>query len=177
MKLRLLIVLVVGLLVLGGTSWLTYPRKPKLSAAANHKYLHCEECPWEGTYTDADEDKPCPSCGSDKPLIPTVESTKETGSATNRFGRMTAILFVESIVLLGAIWFVLRPRDGDGHMKYLRMRCPKCGQKLRFTAKQIGQAGACSRCKRAFIFPAESLPDDEKPDEVEQCEDAADDEE
>ncbi|HJZ54185.1 MAG TPA: hypothetical protein VKE74_04475, partial [Gemmataceae bacterium] len=66
-KWKLLVVLAVGVIVLGATAWITYPRKPKrsLSELSNYRYLHCEECGHEFSYTLDGLDKPCPQCGSE----------------------------------------------------------------------------------------------------------------
>jgi ribosomal protein S27E len=169
---RFLIVLVLGLVVMGTTAWLTYPRKPKRSLAelSQYRYMHCPDCKHEGSFAQDALDKPCPVCGSEKGLVPTLESVKGKAESSP-YTKMTAALFVEVVVLMGAVWLVLRPRDRSGEAAYLRMRCPKCGQKLRYTEDHIGQAGACRKCKKVFVFPAESLPEevgsDEEYEEVE----------
>jgi hypothetical protein len=161
---RFLLVLTVGLLAIGTTAWLTYPRKPKRNFAeeAKYQYMHCPECKHEVQFSANDIDKPCPGCYAEKGMVGTVESIKGKPAEQSRYGRLISVLLVETILLMGAVWFVLRPTE-QGAVQYFRMRCPKCGQKLRYTEDHIGQAGACRKCKKVFIFPAESLPEEEGP--------------
>jgi hypothetical protein len=181
---RLVIVLAVGALILGATAWRTYPRKPKRSLAefSQYRYMHCKKCAYETMYSPDDEGKDCPQCGSDLGMIPTVESVKAK-AGMSPFARMTAILFSELIVFMAAVWFVLRPRATDGEVAYRYMRCPHCTQKLRYHETQIGCLGACTRCKRALLFPEGSpgekeldgIAGDEEAEEADEADEADED--
>ena len=89
---------------------------------------------------------------------------------------MLAALLPELIIFMAAVWFVLRPRAGNGLVAYRYMRCPHCAQKLRYREAQVGALGACSRCKRALRFPEGSpgekeldgISDDEEADEADE---------
>jgi hypothetical protein len=148
------IVLVIGFLVIGITAWRTYPRAGKHRAAvpADAKFMHCPKCLNEMQYDPMAMDNECLLCGYDKGFEATVESIKQTGTK-NAYGRMLAFLLPEVVVLLGSLWFVLKPRAGGYQEEFRYMRCQNCGQKLRYRKAQVGQLGACSKCKRAFRFP------------------------
>jgi len=148
------VVLALGLLIVGFTVWKTYPRTSKRALpTAQTKYMHCAEpeCMAESRYDLEGFDKPCPLCGSDKGMIPTDVSLKDM-AAKSKYGRLVSFVLPELVVLLTALWFVLRPRESSAE-NYRYMRCPNCAQKLRYREAQIGSLGACSRCKRAFRFP------------------------
>lgn len=147
------VVLVVGVLVLGFTAWKVAPGKKRtLVDLAQAKFMHCVECQTEVRFDADGLEKACLECGSDKGFVATTASLKE-GGGDGASGRMVSFLLPEIVLLLGALWFVLRPRDGDREELYRYMRCANCGQKLRYRAAQVGAMGACSRCKRAFLFP------------------------
>jgi hypothetical protein len=146
-------VLAVGLLVVGFTVWKTFPRKQKLSLDdyARAQYMHCPECNHESRYDPEAVDQACRQCGYDGGHVPTEKSLKESATRSP-YGQLVAFLLPELVVLLTALWLVLRPRDGVAD-EFRHMRCPNCGQKLRYREAQVGSLGACSRCKRAFRFP------------------------
>jgi hypothetical protein len=149
---KVAIVLVVSLLVIGFTVWRTYPRTTKRSLLdPNLKYMHCPECRTETRFDMADVDKPCKQCSYDQGLVATEESIK-VSSPRSGYGRMAAFLLPEMIVVLAALWLVLKPHAVHGE-SYRYMRCPNCGQKLRFRTAQIGLLGACTRCRKPLRFP------------------------
>jgi hypothetical protein len=43
-----------------------------------------------------------------------------------------------------------RPKDGAAHY----LRCPGCGLRLRYFARQAGHRGMCRNCKEHFLFPS-----------------------
>jgi hypothetical protein len=147
------IVLVAGLLVMGFTVWRTYPRISSNRSLLNPnlKYMHCPECRTETRFDVGDVDKPCKQCSYDKGLIATEESIRER-SPQSAYGRMVAFLLPEFILVMGALWFVLRPPPVRPD-SYRYMRCPDCGQKLRFRVAQIDLLGACTRCRKPLRFP------------------------
>ena len=152
-QVRAAIVLAVGLLIIGFTVWRTFPhiRKPSLLDPKKYKFMHCPECDAETRFDLDGVDKPCKECGYEKGLIPTEESLK-IASAKSPYGKMVAFVLPELILLLGALWFVLKPRAAD--LETFRfMRCPNCSQKLRYRSTQVGNLGACSRCRKPLRFP------------------------
>ncbi len=147
------IIFTIGLLVMGLTAWKTYPRqKRSLAPPANAKYMHCPECMAETSFDESKLDSVCMACGQEKGFVATTESLK-TMSAKSPYGKMVAFLLPEVLVLLGALWYVLKPSEHAVGEVYRYMRCANCNQKLRYRETQVGQMGACSRCKRAFRFP------------------------
>ena len=155
---KLVLVLSAGAIGLGTTAWFTYPKKAKwsLASAAKYRFMHCQKCGHEVSYSGDDLEKACVQCESEKGFVPTVESVKAKGATTSPYWRMSSFLFVELVAWLGAIWLVLRKRRDPGAVVYLLTRCPKCSQRLRFAERQAGQPGACRRCKKAFLFPKDS---------------------
>jgi hypothetical protein len=150
---RAAIVLVIGFTVIGITLWKTIPRNSRSQVPpTNAKFMHCPDCKTEVPFEITKIDDICMTCGSEKGWIATRESIKE-GTAKSPYGRMVAFLLPEIVVLLGLLWFVLKPRASGYREMYRYMRCQNCSQKLRFRAAQVGQLGACSKCKRAFRFP------------------------
>jgi hypothetical protein len=151
---RAALVALLGVLVVGLTVWLTNPNRQKRAAVnyAKAKYMHCPECRAEVKFDDAKMDLECIQCGASKGMIATEQSIKETGTKS-RYARTLAFVMPEICLLLTLLWFVLRPRPGAEGEEYRYMRCARCSQKLRYRATQVGAPGACSRCKRAFLFP------------------------
>jgi NAD-dependent SIR2 family protein deacetylase len=170
MKLRLLLVLGLGLLVMGITAVMTYPPKAAKKKksfddedAVEYKFMHCPKCHAELPFDKQTFADGCPQCQYPR-LEPTTESVNSVVSMEpSPYNRMAASIFVELVVLLGVVWFVLRPRRKDGVVVYFRMRCPKCNQKIRFNQAQAGRPGGCRKCKKMFLFPTESLVEDDEP--------------
>jgi hypothetical protein len=149
---RAVIVVAIGLVLILGTVWRTYPRQKRLGANLSKMgYMHCPDCQAESRFEEDKLDEPCVKCGSEKQMVPTELSIKEVGTES-KYARMAAFVLPEVCVLLTALWFVLRPRHGEAEA-FRYMRCANCGQKLRYRAAQVGAPGACSRCKRPFRFP------------------------
>ncbi len=149
------LVVVLGTLIMGITVWKTYPSTGKrvLLDISKAKYMHCPECEAESSFALDKLDKACLQCGYDKSeMTPTQESIKKVAQKSP-YGKMVAFLLPELVVFLGALWFVLKPKEGGGGEEFRYMRCPNCNAKLRYRAAQVGAPGACSKCKRAFRFP------------------------
>ena len=93
--------------------------------------------------------------------IATEESIKKKGTGPGPYPKLIGFLLPEIVVLLVALYFVLKPREGNTQDIYRYMRCPNCTQKLRFRKVQVGSVGACSRCKKPFLFPEGTLRETE----------------
>jgi len=83
------------------------------------------------------------------------------GTGPGPYPKLIGFLLPEIVVLLVALYFVLKPREGNTQDIYRYMRCPNCTQKLRFRKVQVGSVGACSRCKKPFLFPEGTLRETE----------------
>jgi hypothetical protein len=61
-------------------------------------------------------------------------------------------VLIVSIGSAGAFLVLRRrpPRKGAEHC----LRCPGCGLRLRYYARQVGHRGMCRNCKESFIFPS-----------------------
>jgi predicted RNA-binding Zn-ribbon protein involved in translation (DUF1610 family) len=70
------------------------------------------------------------------------------------------LLAVAALVLVGgglAYWFRRRSRlRREASTAYHHFRCPNCGRRLRFQARQEGHKGACSHCGSPVTFPSVS---------------------
>ncbi len=67
----------------------------------------------------------------------------------------STLLTLILVVLVGSTAGVLafrshRPKDGATHF----LRCPGCGLKLRYVARQAGHRGMCRNCNEHFVFPS-----------------------
>lgn len=160
-RIKAAVVIALGVLLVGITIWRTHPGRQKRTSIdyAKAKYMHCPQCNAEVRYEDSKLDAECVQCGSTKGMVATEETIKQQGTRS-RYGRMIAFLMPEVCLFLTALWFVLRPRPDAGSNEFRYMRCAKCSQKLRYRTAQVGGAGACSRCKRVFVFP-EGVPREE----------------
>lgn len=158
LKWRAGIIIGVGLLIIGITAWKTAPRRVRQAMIdpASAKYMHCPECRAESRCDPAAIDRECVYCGSEKGLIPTLETIKSS-QTKSAYGTLVAFVLPEIVVLLATFYFAMRPRLDTGEEKFRFTRCPNCAQKLRYREEQIDSLGACSRCKRAFRFP-EGVP-------------------
>ncbi|MFO0821812.1 MAG: hypothetical protein U0792_01625 [Gemmataceae bacterium] len=154
LKWRAGIVLGVGLIIIGVTAWKTFPRRVRQSMIdpSTARFMHCPECMAESRCNPDALDKECVYCGSEKGLIPTLESVK-TSQTKSAYGKLVAFVLPEIVLLLAAFYFVIRPHVDTGEEKFRFTRCPYCSQKLRYREAQIDNLGACSQCKRAFRFP------------------------
>jgi hypothetical protein len=155
---RAAIVLTIGIVVIGITAWKTYPRKAKATTipAGEAKFMHCPDCDMEQPFDPKWLDAPCAACGSEKGWVLTRESittASENNTSTGARARMIAFLLPEVVVMLGALWLVLRKRTYEQKEEYRYMRCPQCNGKLRYRAVQVGLLGACSKCKKPLRFP------------------------
>jgi hypothetical protein len=114
----------------------------------------------------------CPDCG--KPLPPgaqltgecpycLIEHGKEEMEARRRQRQMSGLMSpVIPVILIGVFCVLLAvhltlgvrarltPREEEGLHHY---HCPRCGRKLRYRDRQIGQASLCPMCRRPLIFP------------------------
>ena len=63
--------------------------------------------------------------------------------------------FVETVVMLAVVTFLLSRPVPDPTTALFVVACPNCGQRLRYRAVSHGGLGSCSRCKRMFRFPDE----------------------
>lgn len=144
-------VLVLGVLVIGGTVWALKPQ-PVKADPNKVQYLYCRNCEKEFMFerTKQDLKDPCPLCG--KLRTPLNESIKKT-QLKNPYTKMMTFAFIEFVAVLGALLFVLRRRESNPDDDFNYTHCPKCRQKIRYTDRQVGKEAVCRRCKTVFEFP------------------------
>lgn len=152
MRRNLLLVIVVGTLVVGGTIWATWPDPPKsIDDASKPKFLYCKQCGREKPYSPAEKDQVCLYC--DRPMVATSESVKQKYRGAGPYSQMVMVVFAEVIALMFAIWIVARPRTYTPEEEFIYHFCESCNQKIRYRERQIGLMALCPRCKRPFTYP------------------------
>jgi hypothetical protein len=65
----------------------------------------------------------------------------------------TVLLTAGAILLLAAAAFAFLRLRGDREEPYYHFRCPGCGRRLRYRARQTGHAGQCNHCGHGVTFP------------------------
>lgn len=65
------------------------------------------------------------------------------------------VIVVSLVALAGGVFVWLRSRTPKEE-PILHFRCPGCSRRLRFRARQAGNAGRCSHCGRDLKFPPAS---------------------
>ena len=146
----LLLWLLVGLLT-------TLVLKPKVIAkgdTSQFKFVRCDVCQMELPYSQDMANKRCPKCAAPKTgfLLPAKESLK-AGGELDPWRWVYSALFVETVIFLACIVFLLYLPVADPTKVYYVVCCPYCAQKLRYRAVSLGGIGSCSRCKRMIRFP------------------------
>ena len=75
------------------------------------------------------------------------------GSLIRAMDPTVIILLGIPIALVGVIAFYLfrhrKPRTEEA----IYFRCPSCGRKLKYFARQAGHRGMCAGCKGLLVFP------------------------
>jgi hypothetical protein len=149
-----LLVLTVGVSVIVGTAWLTFPRQARSKRdPSKFRFMHCPQCMRESMYSPSGYEKPCMHC--DKPLVATVESVSITGASRNPYGRMFALILVEANVVLGILVYLLyHPPPPPETVQYYT-NCPnrKCKRRMRYPANRAGAEAQCPLCKTRFVNP------------------------
>jgi Zn ribbon nucleic-acid-binding protein len=108
------VLVVLGVLIIGFTVWRTHPGRQKRPVVdySKAKFMHCPECNAEVRFDEEKLDLECVQCGATKGMVATEESLKQS-STKSRYGRLIAFVMPELCLLLTALWFVLKPRQGD----------------------------------------------------------------
>jgi hypothetical protein len=57
-----------------------------------------------------------------------------------------------ALVVVGVL-VAVRLRRPKVDTNLYHFRCPGCRRRLRYRAKQVGNRGSCSHCKKDLIFP------------------------
>jgi hypothetical protein len=65
---------------------------------------------------------------------------------------IVSIVVVSSALALAGGYYYLRTRT-PREEKQLFFRCPKCRQKLRYSAQRAGKLAACPRCHEYSLLP------------------------
>jgi predicted amidophosphoribosyltransferase len=148
-------ILSLGLVVMGGIVWITYPRRLP-EEVGPFQFAHCPTCKRESIYSNLEQYTICKVCG--ERLVPTVKSIRETGRAHNPYTKMFLCIYAELVAIMGLVVFVTRPRDKIVDENYFHLRCERCKQKIRFTDTQVGGKAKCPRCKLPVVLiPDESI--------------------
>ena len=135
---------------------------PKKSApgadAGKYKFMHCDQCKTELPYNKDLDGKKCAKCQPPKTgyYVATEVSVKSGAGALSPWAKVYVAAFVETVVMLAAVTFLLYLPVPDPKTLYFVVACPYCSQRLRYRAISHGGLGSCSRCKRMLRFPAEA---------------------
>ena len=123
---------------------------------SKYKFLHCDVCGTEMPYNPDLDSKKCPKCPPPNTgwYRPTVESIK-TGYQLDPWNKVYVALFVEVLVMLTAVVYLLYLPVANPANTYFILACPYCSQRLRYRGVSHGGMGSCSKCKRMFRFPDE----------------------
>jgi hypothetical protein len=153
------IVLLVWLLALG-VSFNRLSPKPNKDPA-KLQYMHCdnEACRFEIPYDKDRVGQQCPKCkgvkGGKEGFFVGTEKSVKTGVQMSPWTRVYVAVFVESVLALAGITYLLYRPVPDLTNLFFVISCPYCNQRLRYRAVSHGGQGACSRCKRILKFPDE----------------------
>jgi hypothetical protein len=179
---QLCLLLFAGLLTAGVTFALMAPKPAdKALDSERYKFIHCDQCKLEMPYNTELVEKRCPRCPPPKTgfFLPTERSIK-SGGDPSPWRWLYVTLFLEGVVMLGGVTYLLYLPVTDPTQVYYVVPCPHCGQRLRYRAVSLGGLGSCSRCKRVLRFPEEENAVTEaqvmKADETARLADAAADE-
>jgi hypothetical protein len=126
---------------------------------AKLQFMHCdnEVCHFEIPYNKDMDGKWCPKCQGQKRegfFVGTEKSIK-TGAQMSPWTRVYVAAFVETVLMLAGITYLLYRPVPDLTNLFFVISCPYCNQRLRYRAVSHGGQGACSRCKRILKFPDE----------------------
>ena len=155
------LVLLFWLVVLGVSARVLGPKAPKAGDTSKLNYMHCdnEACRFEIPYNKEMDGKRCLKCqGSSQGnanakegyLVGTEKSIK-TGVQMSPWTRVYVALFVETVVMLALMTYLMYRTVPDPGTQYFVVACPYCNQRLRYRALSHGGQGACSRCKRILL--------------------------
>jgi uncharacterized CHY-type Zn-finger protein len=136
------------------------PREPAKGAkrdTSRFKFLHCDHCKMEMAYNQEMDGKRCPKCQPPNTgfFIPTETSVKSGLNALSPWSKVYVSTFVETVIMLGVLTFLLYRPVPDPKTVFFVVICPYCNQRLRYRSVSHGGLGSCSRCKRMLRFPAE----------------------
>lgn len=66
------------------------------------------------------------------------------------------LLIAGAAAVVGVVAYLLLRQRSPREEPFLHFRCPGCGRRLRFRARQSGHTGRCSHCGRDLVFPPAS---------------------
>jgi hypothetical protein len=136
----------------------------KRAASVKLEFMHCDNpaCGFELPYNKDMDGKKCTLCGGKDAktegfFVGTEKSFKKEGGKTalSPWNRIYVILFVETVLMMGLMTYLMYRTVPDPSIQFYMIACPHCQQRLRYRAVSHGGQGACSRCKRILRFPDE----------------------
>ena len=71
---------------------------------------------------------------------------------------MNILLCFGMAAILGGVGYRLLRRKPAFHEVFLLVRCPPCGQKVRYAAHTAGTTGMCPRCFKQLALPKAPPP-------------------
>lgn len=133
------------------------PKAITKSATVEYKFMHCDACKFELPYNKDIAFKRCAKCRPPTVgfMTPTEDSVKGSKAMLSPWGKVYAAWFVETVIMLAAVVYVLYLPVADLTKVFYVLVCPHCAQRLRYRAVSLGGIGSCSRCKRMIRFPEE----------------------
>ncbi len=157
---QVVVILFSGLLALGLTDLILAPKESpgKAKDPSKYKYLHCNICKLEMSYSKEMDSKQCPKCVAPKPVgyfTPTVNSIKTGSGDSSPWRWFYLAAAIETLSMLSGIVYLLYLPVPDPSTTFYVCQCPNCNQKMRFRQGSLGQIGVCPRCKRPTRFPNE----------------------
>jgi hypothetical protein len=66
---------------------------------------------------------------------------------------VAGLLVMAIIVAAGLGWLWAKSRQAETSEPFFTLRCPDCGQKVRYRASRAGRTALCPRCKRPARLP------------------------
>jgi hypothetical protein len=153
---QLCVMLLAGLLVMLLSVLILKPKVIPKEDTSQFKFMHCTVCSLELPYNKDIAEKRCAKCVGAKVgfFVPTTESVKK-GGLLDPWRWVYSALFIETLVLLSSVVYLLYLPVTDPTKVFYVLTCPHCSQKLRYRAVSLGGIGSCSRCKRMLRFPEE----------------------
>jgi DNA-directed RNA polymerase subunit RPC12/RpoP len=69
------------------------------------------------------------------------------------FGWVVLVGVVGLLSAGGYLWLRARPRKQPKQEPQEHFKCPNCGRRLGYNARQAGHTGRCPRCRHPLTFP------------------------
>jgi hypothetical protein len=157
---RLLLIFGIGVAALAATAYLLHPRfRPP--AQEEYEWIHCPNCGLELRYSADMRGKLCPRCQPQpEAMVPTKKSMKEGDPPSPEHDFNVAVAFELAALLAAVVYVLYHPRQPKEDTTFFRIKCRKCKQKIRYAARQAGNAGMCPRCRTRLDFPVKGELDE-----------------